>query len=150
MREDQIDQAERREVLENDRLAREQQQQREASTYLDQYHSDIGGRFGVIEHETVVGRVSPQLPQLPASSPWSGLQPEPGIEPPLGIEINKLTPHELEPSLSSPEAVASTDDSADAPLSGYETGSTSPDSSVSGERAGSSPLTDDGGFNDAA
>ena len=41
---------------------REQQKQREGSTFLDQYHSDIGGRFKVEERETITGRVSPKPP----------------------------------------------------------------------------------------
>ena len=62
VREDQIDQAERRETLANDLRVREQQKQREGSTFLDQYHSDIGGRFRIEERETITGRASPQPP----------------------------------------------------------------------------------------
>jgi hypothetical protein len=75
----------------------EQRQREQGSTFFDQYHSDIGGRFGVIQHETVIGRVSPSPPPLPASSPWSGAQPEPGLEPPLGYAI-----HQVEPSTPAP------------------------------------------------
>jgi hypothetical protein len=104
MREDQIDQAERIETLRNDLLVQQQQkQQREqGSTFLDQYHSDIGGRFGVIEHETVIGRASPPPPPLPASSPWSGAQPQPGIEPPTGYRIDAM-PSELSADLAAAE-----------------------------------------------
>jgi hypothetical protein len=112
VREDQIDQAERRTVLENDRRVREQQKPSEASTYLDQYHSDVGGRFSVTEHESVTGRVSPKPPQLPAASPWSGSQPEPPIEPPLGISVS-----DLESSMAPPISVEVTGGAAGAPLS---------------------------------
>jgi hypothetical protein len=71
--EHQREQQERRETLDNDQRLREQQKQAEASSYLDQYHSDVGGRFKVEEHETITGRVSPKPPPLPASSPWAEL-----------------------------------------------------------------------------
>jgi hypothetical protein len=94
-----------------------------------------GGRFAAINPTVVVG-AEPVLkyPQLPSSSPWSGTQPEPPIEPPLGVEINKLTPFELEPSI--PSLAQAPDDPANAPLLRHETGF--PESAVSNERAGSS------------
>src|SRR5262252_4886195 len=91
--EHQHEQQERLDNLRNDQSVRQQQ----GSTYLDQYHSDIGGRFGVIEHETVTGRASPAPPPLPASSPWSGAQPEPGPESPTGYRIDAM-PGSSEPS----------------------------------------------------
>ena len=91
----QEEEQERRETFENDLRAREQQKQREqGSTFLDQYHSHTGGRFGAIQQESVTGRVSPKPPPLPASSPWSGAQPEPGIEPPTGYAIHQVEPLE--------------------------------------------------------
>jgi hypothetical protein len=86
------EQRERRETLENDRRVREQQSR--GSTYLDHHHSELGGRFGAVETETIAGRSSPQPPPLPASSPWSGQSPEPGIEPPLGYAIAEMVPLE--------------------------------------------------------
>jgi len=59
----------------------------QASNYLNQYQSEIGGRFSATQTEIVTGRVSPKVPPLPASSPWSGAQPEPGEEPGLGYPI---------------------------------------------------------------
>jgi hypothetical protein len=53
----QREQQERRETLENDRRVREQQSR--GSTYLDHHHSELGGRFGSIETETITGRPSP-------------------------------------------------------------------------------------------
>jgi hypothetical protein len=104
--EHQREQADRREYLRNVKRLREQQ----ASTYRDQYHSDIGGRFAITQHETVTGRESPSPPPLPASSPWSGPDLV-GTEPPLGYRIDELEPS----SLASPEAQATGPTSADAP-----------------------------------
>jgi hypothetical protein len=99
----QEEEAERIETLLQDAELRQreqrQKQQREGSTFLEQYHSDIGGRFSVTQTEIVTGRASPQLPPLPACSPWSSAQPEPGLEPPLGYAI-----HQVEPSASFPAA----------------------------------------------
>jgi len=82
---DQEEQAERRRVLLQDADVRRQQQ--EGSTYLDQYHSEVGGRFSVTQNESVTGRVSPKPPPLPANSPWHGPDPVPD-EPPLGYRVD--------------------------------------------------------------
>ena len=83
------EQRERRETLENDRRVREQQAR--GSTYLDHHHAELGGRFGAVETETITGRLSPQPPPLPASSPWAGPDMVPP-EPPLGYSVNDLEP----------------------------------------------------------
>jgi hypothetical protein len=149
-------QAVRRRTLLNDARVREQSRNGDTGTYLSHTHSELGGRFAIEEHQTITGVVSPAPPPLPANSPWSGTQPEPGIEPPLGVEINKLTPYELEPSMASSLPIeAQADDPANAPPARDKTASA--DSEVS-EPAGSSPSTkesdcpsgSDGGFDDAA
>jgi hypothetical protein len=107
--EDLVSQSEKFDVMRSDQTVREQrqwQQQREASTYLDQYHSDIGGRFSVTQHETVTGRVSAAPPPLPSTSPWSGSQPEPGIEPPLGYRVDEMIPIENPAGATSSSPVA--------------------------------------------
>jgi hypothetical protein len=78
---------ERIDVMHQDADVRRQQQQ--GSTYLDHYHSDLGGRFAITERETVVGRPSPAPPPLPPTSPWAGPDPT-GPEPPLGYAIDAL------------------------------------------------------------
>jgi hypothetical protein len=89
---DKEEQEERRATLENDARVCEQQKRADGSTLLDQYHSDIGGRFGVTQHESVTGRLSPKPPPLPSTSPWSGAQPEPPPEPSLGVDVNAQQP----------------------------------------------------------
>jgi hypothetical protein len=104
----QEEEQERRETLENDRLVREAEQRRillEGSTMHQHAQSaandEAGGRFASVNPATVVGaQPLPTYPQLPSSSPWSGTQPEPPIEPPTGYEVNRLTPYELEPSMA--------------------------------------------------
>jgi hypothetical protein len=105
----QEEEQERRETLENDRLVREAEHRRilrEGTTFHQHAQSAAndmaGGRFAAVNPTTVVGaQPLPTYPPLPSSSPWSGAQPEPGPEKPLGYEISKLTPHELEPSMAS-------------------------------------------------
>jgi hypothetical protein len=109
MTSDADEQRERRETLENDLRVREQQAK--GSTYLDHHHSELGGRFGAVETETVTGRLSPQPPPLPASSPWAGEDPV-GIEPPLGYAVDEMVP--LEPPTETC-AVGTDPVSADAP-----------------------------------
>jgi hypothetical protein len=90
----QEEERERRETLENDRKALEAERQRilrEGSTFHQHAQSaandEAGGRFAAVSPTTVVGaEPAMKYPQLPSSSPWSGAQPEPGIEPPLGFE----------------------------------------------------------------
>jgi hypothetical protein len=94
----QEEQREREEVMRQDADLRKRQEEAErrakdqSGTFFS--HTDIyeitgGGRFASESPVTVVGQ-DPQIkyPQLPASSPWSGAQPEPGIEPPLSAYEN--------------------------------------------------------------
>ena len=83
---DQEEQAERRRVTLQDADLRRRQQ---ASTNLDHAlaaANDIsGGRFGAIGTPNVVGSTEilySSLVRVPTSSPWSGTQPEPGLEEP--------------------------------------------------------------------
>jgi hypothetical protein len=46
------------------------------------------GRFAAIGTPQVIGTGAPQYPQLPANSPWSGQQPDPGNEPAFGVPID--------------------------------------------------------------
>jgi hypothetical protein len=111
----QREQAERRETLLQDAdLRRRQERERgsQGSTYLDHHHSELGGRFGAIESESVTGRPSPAPPPLPANSPWSGQNPEPGMEPPLGYRIDQMS--EPDPPANDPDAGAT--GGADAPF----------------------------------
>jgi len=85
MLESQIDQEERKRVLDNDRRVREQ-----TGTYLSHTHSDLGGRWAAIQRETVVGRPSTnEPPPLPPTSPWAGPDPVPD-EPALGYPIDQV------------------------------------------------------------
>jgi hypothetical protein len=91
---------ERRETLENDRLVREAEQRRillEGTTMFQHGQSQADeinqGRFAATGVPHVTGsQPIPKVPQLPESSPWSGAQPEPGIEPPLGFDNPALEP----------------------------------------------------------
>jgi hypothetical protein len=119
----QREQQERHEVLRSEQRLREADQRTKdrSGTYLSQTHiDDAGGRFKAVNSATVVG-AEPlvKYPQLPSSSPWSGAQPEPGIGPPLGYEINRLTPYELEPSMVSVSPVEAQAGPADAPSTGF-------------------------------
>jgi hypothetical protein len=112
----------RRQVL-RDRLRRQQEQ---GSTYLQQYQSDLGGRYAQIQPENVVGATAQpysSLPKMPEGNPWAGPDLV-GDEPPL-------SPHENLGSEPSTEPVEGSGP-ADAP-----SGSASP---LMSERAGPSPL----------
>jgi hypothetical protein len=90
------EQRERREVLENDRPVREQQQ---ASTYFQRAITEADEPRGRFQNSggttTVIGRDGPpSYPQLPSSSPWSGTNPEPGMEPPLNYCIDQMSEHD--------------------------------------------------------
>ena len=114
----QEEEQERRETLENDRLVREAEQRRlllEGTTMFQHGQSQADevnqGRFAATGVPHVTGsQPIPKIPQLPSSSPWSGTQPEPGIEPPLGFENSAL-----EPSTSHACVEATSPASADAP-----------------------------------
>jgi hypothetical protein len=86
----QEEELERREVLENDRLVREQQQQRErGSTFLDHYHDDTsGGRFASLGAPTVVGRDG-VTNYPPAAAQQRDPVPD---EPPLGHRVDEMIP----------------------------------------------------------
>jgi hypothetical protein len=107
MREDQIDQAERRETLENDRKLREAEHQRllrEGTTFHQFAQStandEAGGRFAAIAPTTVTGATP--VPRYPAAGAH---QCDPvGIEPPLGFSVNDLEPIEPSALVSSAEA----------------------------------------------
>jgi hypothetical protein len=100
----QEEQAEREATMRNDASVREQQKQRDAeqrrilregTTFYQHAQSaandEAGGRFAGVNPATVVGsEPAVKYPQLPASSPWSGAQPEPGMEPPLGFDNSAL------------------------------------------------------------
>jgi hypothetical protein len=109
------EQAERRATLLQDvdlRRRQEREQRERGSTYLDHHQSELGGRFGSIETETITGKPSPQPPPLPANSPRAGPDIVPP-EPPTGFEIDAMTL--LEPSAVAVEATDPA--SADAPSS---------------------------------
>jgi hypothetical protein len=99
MREDHIDQAERRETLENDRKVREAEHQRllregttfhqHAQAFADEVNQ---GRFAAIGVPTVTG--STPVPSYPAAGAH---QFDPcGPEPPLGYSVDQVEP--IEPS----------------------------------------------------
>jgi hypothetical protein len=85
----QEEERERRAVLKNDARVREQ-----SSTYLDQHHSELGGRYAQIQPENVVGSTAQPystLPKMPEGNPWAGPDLV-GLEPPLGYRIDDLNP----------------------------------------------------------
>jgi hypothetical protein len=94
----QEDQQERLATLENDKLVREADARRlalEGTTFHRHAQSAADetnqGRFASLGVPHVVGATAgPTFPPLPASSPWSGAQPGPGIEPVLGYDVNAL------------------------------------------------------------
>ena len=87
MREDQIDQAERRAVLENDRRVREQQQASTFHQHAQAQTSELsGGRFAAIGAPTVTGATA--IPKYPAAAAH---QADPvGTEPPLGFSVDDM------------------------------------------------------------
>jgi hypothetical protein len=91
----QREQAERRETMLQDADLRRRREQ-QGSTFLDHTHiDDDGGRFAVVNRATIVSAEPTPASQYPAaSSPWA--DPQPGVEPPLGIDINWMPP--LDPS----------------------------------------------------
>jgi len=117
----QIDQLDRKEVLENDKRVREQQESRrvfaqdqslpkQATTMHQFAQADAltpRGRFSAVDAATVVG-AQPTI-DYPAGPAWSA---DPGaqcVEPPLGFENPAL-----EPSSTAPDAQATGPTSADA------------------------------------
>jgi hypothetical protein len=87
------EQADRLEVLRNDRLARlDYLKPKETSTYHQQAQtSEVGGRFASQNKPIVSGaQATVQYPRQPANSPWA--QPDAGIEPPLNVDLNYVEP----------------------------------------------------------
>ena len=129
MREDQIDQAERRATLDNDlKVLRER-----GGTFfqhgLAQANDMAGGRFAAVNTATVTGTTP--IPNYPAAS--AAHQTQLPDEPPLGFDNPELESPTGVPPVSPPVA---TGDPADAPSSG--SGSAPPGDLMS-ERAGSPP-----------
>jgi hypothetical protein len=101
----QLDQADRKEVLENERrlglgsrppLTEEQKaalekkiaEAKQASAYLAHVEPPVGGRHS--RPETVTGATAAQpWPKLPANSPWSGPDLV-GNEPPFNVAIDAV------------------------------------------------------------
>jgi hypothetical protein len=143
---DQEDQAEKRRVTLQDVDVRQQQQ---TSTFhqhaLSQADEISGGRFRATGVPSVTG--STPVPQYPQASTPFQRDPVPD-EPALGYPIDAMP--ELESPTGAPLATSpvATDDPANAP-SGDGGAATSSGGPMC-ERAGSSPSTDDGGFDDAA
>ena len=143
----QEEEQERRETLENDRKLLEAEHRRilrEGTTFHQHAQSaandEAGGRFAAVNPTTVVGAQSlPKHPTLPSSSPWSGAQPEPGIEPALGYPIDAMPESESSTVMSS--AVEVPDDPVAAPLGGSLV--QQPSGGLVSERAGSSSFPED-------
>jgi hypothetical protein len=92
------------------------------------------GRFAANGTPSVTGATAipySSLSEMPASSPWSGQQPQPGPEPPLGFDNPAL-----ESSAASILPVEDTGDPVAAPSTGIK--QDSPDSSMFDSAAGSS------------
>jgi hypothetical protein len=82
---DLISQAEKREVLRSDRLAR--------NTYLAHANDaelEMGGRFAKLRPTTVIGEGPVQYPKQPAGSPWA--EDVCGPERPLGFSVEDHSP----------------------------------------------------------
>jgi hypothetical protein len=87
MLESQIDQAERKRVLDNDRRVKEQQQ---GSTFLEHTHSDAGGRFAQIGAAYVIGSKPDVASAYPAAATAHQIQlPN---ELPTGERIDEMIP----------------------------------------------------------
>jgi hypothetical protein len=79
----QITQEEKRRVMENDRRVREGSTTFRSFSDAFANEGKESGRFSKLN-------VAPVVHPLPANSPWSGEQPQPGDEASLGININQL------------------------------------------------------------
>jgi hypothetical protein len=77
-----ISQAEKREILENDRRVRDRTTYKSFSDALANEGKE-SGRFSKLN-------VAPVVHPLPANSPWSSEQPSPGTESPTGYRIDQL------------------------------------------------------------
>ena len=90
MSKDEITQAEKRQVLANDRRA----SLHDHATA--QVNDSLGGRFAKAVHQTSVTGTMPIAapPRISESSPWArGVDPS-GQEPPLGLDVNYVEPIE--------------------------------------------------------
>jgi hypothetical protein len=91
--EDEVSQAEKRRVtLQDAELRRGSTYHQHGLAQADEIHqgrfaATTGGAPRVIASTPNVGG---QYSQLPESSPWSGAQPEPGLEPPTGYCIDEM------------------------------------------------------------
>jgi hypothetical protein len=98
------EQAERRDVIENEKRLRGSSSG-QGSTFLSHTHNDIGGRFAAISSPVVVGTES--IPKYPAA--FLNHDPVPQ-EPALGVDINEMEPcgqpHELKASSLGPSSEA--------------------------------------------
>jgi hypothetical protein len=103
-------QAERRATLENDRAVREQGST--FKTFADAFSNEgkESGRFSKLDASATTKR-------LPEGSPWSGVQPGPGKEKPLGFSIDEMQPtgevFEVRQSLESGAPVSPSVDATD-------------------------------------
>ena len=108
-------QSDRREVLQNERRAREQGPSTFRS-FADAFANETrGGRFAKSSDATTIK-------PLPPSSPWSSSQPSPGDEPQLGYDINAV------PDLGFPKSVAPTPDPLAVETATERSGTADPDS----------------------
>jgi hypothetical protein len=96
----QLDQADRKEVLENDRRLRQQQEQ--GSTFLEHTHNEAGGRYAAISSPQIVGSTTP-IPKYEGAPNWA--HDPSGIEPSLGYRIDnsELTPSAEPPAAPTPD-----------------------------------------------
>jgi hypothetical protein len=83
---------ERAEQLRNEKRLRPGERPPTTLHSLASLDTSLDGRFAA-ESDLVSGaEPSVNYPRLPASSPWSAEQPQPGPEPPLGVEIDEQEP----------------------------------------------------------
>jgi hypothetical protein len=138
----QEEEAEREAVLENDRLVREQQKQREQSgTFFSHAQAQAAelaqGRFAGVNSASVIG--STEATRYPAAS--LAHQTELPPEPSLGFSIDEMPG--LEPSMATPcsSSIEETGDPAYAPSG--DSLVQQPSGGLMSERAGSSPSQKD-------
>src|SRR5262252_1499224 len=116
MREDQIDQAERRATLENDRRVREQSKNGDTGTFLSHTHiDDAGGRFSAVNAAKIVGQSPAIAAAYPAAS--AAHQTELPPEPSLGFSIDEMPGLESSVAIPLSSSVEATGDPANAPSS---------------------------------
>jgi hypothetical protein len=139
----------------NQSTRRDKAEALKADTYFNRAQIDAdldapGGRFR--EKETITGsQASTKYPCQDSASPWSGGGADPGVEPPLGVEINAQEPvgeaHEIEaslaassnPALSQQVRTASVEDDGAASQLAEAVGSDSTANAVVKSQAANSP-----------